>query len=137
MGGNGAESGFKDDGTPYGRDYGTEFRSLLEVDNIKFVKYNDSSATKAPLETRTKGRIYATIDANNDVKHITFYDNMGKRKSQIDLKGKTHYINGKKVLPHIHIGYKHDEKGTRQLTKSEQETVDKILKIWDNHKDGK
>ena len=83
MGGRGASSGISVDG----KKYGTEFRSVYESGNIKFIKYNDSSATKAPLETMTKGRVYATTSERDEVKYITYYDKNNLRFKQIDVSG--------------------------------------------------
>ncbi|MDO5734710.1 MAG: hypothetical protein Q4P08_06245 [Eubacteriales bacterium] len=113
-----------------GHIYGTEYGSVHQHEDIKFVKYNFSSNAKAPLETMTKGRIYATLDAKNNVKYITFYDRNNMKFKQIDVSGKPHYIDEKKVLPHVHVGYIHDEHDTRTLNRQEQKTVDRVLKIW-------
>lgn len=121
MGGRGASSGITDSG----KRYGTEFRTIAQAGNVKFIKNNDGSVT-APMDTRTRGRIYATLDKYNDVKHITFYDVNGERYKQIDVKGPKHI--GK--LPHNHLGYEHDEYGTRELSQKEQRKVNEILTIW-------
>lgn len=68
MGGRGSSSGMSDKG----KKYGTEYETLYQSGNIKYVKYN-GKATTAPMETMTNGRIYATVDGNNVVKHITYY----------------------------------------------------------------
>lgn len=60
MGGRGASSGM----SVKGKLYGTEYRSLLTVGNIKFIKKNDGNVT-APLETMTKGRVYVTLNNDN------------------------------------------------------------------------
>lgn len=44
MGGRGASSGASNKG----RKYGTEFTSLYQSGNIKFVRYNDSKSAKTP-----------------------------------------------------------------------------------------
>lgn len=63
MGGRGASSGMSEKGKPYG----SEFRTLLKAGNVKFVKQNAALNAKDPLETMTKGRVYATI--NDDGKN--------------------------------------------------------------------
>lgn len=128
MGGRGASSGM----SVKGKKYGTEYTTLLQVDNIKYVKYNDSNSVKAPMETMTKNRIYATIDSNNDVRYITFYDENGKRFKQIDVKGRPHIINGEPKLPHTHYGYEHDEYGTYELSAGETSLVEFVLSNWYN-----
>ena len=123
MGGRGASSGM----SAKGKKYGTEYRSLAEVGNIKFVKYNDSKSAKTPMETMTKGRVYATLNAENKVRAITLYSKSGKRVAQIDVDGKGHYVNGVKLeTPHIHLGYIHDENGTRRLNEYEKKLVKKV-----------
>ena len=132
MGGRGARFGVSEKGKPYG----TEYKSVLQVGRIKFVKQVDDrpkgkkplrpKSVTAPMETMTKGRIYVTIDAEGKPSMITFY-RKGKRTRQIDLD---HPHEG--IIPHTHKGYFHKEKGTRPLTKSELNIVDKVKKIWHN-----
>lgn len=128
MGGRGASSGVSDSGKPYGSEYNTVYQS----GNIKFVKQVNANNAKAPMETMTKGRIYVTLGKNNEPKSIILYSNDGLRERQIDITGKPHTINGKPLLPHTHKGYVHDENGTRDLTKDERKLVEKVKKIWKN-----
>ncbi|CDA74275.1 putative uncharacterized protein [Ruminococcus sp. CAG:579] len=123
MGGRGSSSGISDKG----KVYGTEYSTLYQSGNIKFVRYNDSTSAKTPMETMTKGRVYVTINAKDEVSSITYYDNTNKRKRQIDL---THAHNGKK--PHTHHGYIHDENGTTGLTVEEKKMIDKVKNEWYN-----
>ena len=58
MGGRGSSSGMSDSG----KKYGTEYTTLYQSGNIKFVRYKNGSAT-APVETMTKGRVYVTVNA--------------------------------------------------------------------------
>ena len=125
MGGRGSSSGISDKG----KVYGTEYHSVYQSGNIKFVKKNDGSAT-APMETMTKGRVYVTIGDNGLPRYISYYDKNNKRFQQIDIEGKPHRIDGKLTLPHTHSGYFHDEKGTRNLTSKEEKMVERIKKIW-------
>ena len=124
LGGRGATSGISNDG----KLYGTEFSTLMKVSNIKFVRYNDSKSAKTPMETMTKNRVYVTVNKDNELKSITYYDSVGKRKKSIDL---THKHNNKK--PHTHEGYNHAEKGTRGLLTHERKLVDYVYKIWYNN----
>ena len=126
MGGRGSSSGMSNRGKPYG----TEYTTLFQSENIKFVKYNDGSTT-APMETMTKNRVYATIDYKGEVKHISYYDKQNKRYKQIDLDH-YHKINGEKKKPHTHKGYIHDENGTRIPNKAEEKMIAKVLRIWNN-----
>lgn len=133
FGGRGASSGI----SANGKVYGTEFTTLYQNGNIKFIRYNDSTASKSPMETMTKGRVYATIDSDNEVKYVTYYNNKGKRIKQIDVTGRPHKINGKLVIPHTHKGYYHDEYGTKELSPREIKMVERVLKTWYNYTHGK
>lgn len=128
MGGRGASSGVSEKG----KKYGTEFRTLYKSGNIKFVKYNDSTAAKTPQETMTKGRVYVTVNNLNKPISITYYDRNNKRERQIDLE---HSHNGKQ--PHTHHGYNHDENGTTGLSAKERKMVDRVTELWYNHLNGK
>lgn len=126
MGGRGASSGVSAKGKPYG----SEFRTVYKDGNIKFVKANNRSVT-APLETMTKGRVYVTVNAADELKFISYYDNQNKRTKTIDLT-KPH----KGVLPHTHHGYEHFEndskKGFANLTTEEKAMVAMVRKLWYN-----
>lgn len=128
MGGRGASGGMSVKGKPYG----SEFRTLLKVGNIKFVKAVDG-AQKTPMETMTRGRIYVTLNKNNNIKSITYYDVKNKRTKQIDLD-RPH----DKVSPHTHHGYIHNEnnstKGYANLTTEEKKMVARVKRIWYNRR---
>ena len=66
MGGRGASSGRSNKG----KLYGTEYKTVHKVGNIKFVTQNEQGSQKAPMETMTKGRVYALIDKNKKVLSI-------------------------------------------------------------------
>lgn len=123
MGGRGASSGMSEKG----KKYGTEFSALLKVSNIKFVRYNDSTSSKTPQETMTRGRVYAVVNAKDKLTSITYYDTEGKRTKTIDLN---HRHDGKQ--PHVHHGYNHSEGGTTRLSKKEAALVDFVRKTWYN-----
>lgn len=127
MGGRGARSGVSAKGKPYG----SEYKSLYRVGNIKFVVPTDGQV-KAPLETMTNGRIYVTIGSDGNPRYISYYDKNNKKHKQIDIAGRPHIINGKSKLPHTHKGYIHDEKGTYMLSPREQKIVEYVRKIWYN-----
>lgn len=133
MGGRGASSGV----SIKGKKYGTEYTTLYQSGNIKFVRYNDSSSAKAPKETMTKGRIYVTINNKDEIKFINYYDKNGLNKKQIDVNGVSHSINGEKQSTHTHKGYIHSEKGTYKLNQKEEKMVDRVKKIWYNRNKGK
>lgn len=126
MGGRGASSGVSAKGKPYG----SEYHAVLKDGNIKFVKANNGSAT-APLETMTRGRVYVTVNAADELKFISYYDNQNKRIKTIDLT-KPH----KGVLPHTHHGYEHFEndsaKGFANLTTEEKKMVERVKRMWYN-----
>ncbi len=129
MGSRGASSGIAKNGKPYG----TEYRSILQVGRIKFVKYNDGGTGKAPMETMRKHRIYVTLGKHNNIRSIDFY-RRGKRIGQIDVSGNPHKINGKATIPHIHLGYFHQEiGGTRKLNDYEVGLVARVKRIWHNY----
>ncbi len=127
MGGRGASSGVSVKGKPYG----SEYTMLYQSGNIKFVRYNGSTAAKTPMETMTRGRVYVTVNSEDNLVAITYYDNANKRSKQIDLE-KAH----QGVSPHTHHGYGHNEndspKGFSNLTTEEKKMVERVRKIWYN-----
>lgn len=124
MGGRGASSGVSVKGKPYG----SEFRTILQADNVKFVKQNAAMNAKDPLETMTKGRIYATINDEDKINAISYYGDDGKRIETINLLHSHENFTGE----HTHIGYYHDEGGTRGLTDEEKKLVAFVKKAWYN-----
>lgn len=131
MGGRGASSGISNKGKPYGSEYTTVYQS----GNIKFLKQNGDSI-KAPMETMTKGRIYVTLGNDSNPKHITYYDKHDKRQKQIDLTH-THFVNGVTTNPHTHKGYFHNEKGDFIPSEKERKMIDRVLKTWHNKRNSK
>lgn len=128
MGGRGAASG----ASKSGRKYGTEYTTVYQSGNIKFVVSNSGSNT-APMETMSSGRIYVTVDKNtNQPKFISFYDENNKRSKQIDLQH-YHKIDGVPEKPHVHKGYEHNENGDFKLSETERKMVDSIMKTWYNN----
>lgn len=128
MGGRGASSGV----SVKGKRYGTEYKTVLQQGKVKFVKYNDAKNAKTPMETKTKGRIYVTLSDNDEIRSITLYSKKEKRIAQIDVSGRLHKVNGKYIIPHTHLGYFHDEYGTRKLNDYEKRLVARINKMWQN-----
>lgn len=125
MGGRGASSGISDKG----KKYGTEYTTLYQSGNIKFVRYNDSKAAKTPMETMTKGRVYVTVDYRDNLKSITYHDKHNKRLKQIDIDH-YHKVDGKPEKPHKHKGYLHNEKGDGTLSPKEKKLLDRVTKTW-------
>lgn len=126
MGGRGSSSGI----SKKGNTYGTQYKTLLISENIKFVQKNKRDS-ETLFETMTKGRVYVTV-GGNDLLQIIYYDNQNKRSKTIDL---THFH--KEMKPHTHHGYEHNErdsdKGASNLTPEEKRMVDRIKRIWYNH----
>lgn len=124
MGGRGASSGI----SARGNKYGSQYHTLMEQGNIKFVTKN-SRQSEALMETMTAGRVYATINGNT-VQRITFFDNENKRNKVIEIDKRT----GKW---HVHKGYFHAEKSDNahdQLTASDKKMLDKVLRLWNNRR---
>lgn len=126
MGGRGASSGVSDTGHIYGTDY----KTILQDGNIKFVT-KTSSNSETLMETMTNGRVYVNINNKNEIATIIYFDKNNKRSKQIDL---TH--PHKKLKPHTHHGYIHNEndskKGGAKLTTKEKKMVDRVTKLWYN-----
>ena len=127
MGGRGSSSGV----SVKGKAYGTEYTTLHESGNIKFVRYNDSNSSKTPIETMTNRRVYVTIDNRDNISAITYYDEENKRSKQIDLMHPH-----KNMIPHTHHGYLHNEndgaKGAANLTPKEKRMVESVTDKWYN-----
>lgn len=122
MGGRGAASGTGK------HPYGSEYKTVLQDGNIKFVKYRLADNAKAPLETQTKGRIYVTVNNDNELSFISYYDREGKRSKTIDL---LHAHDGKS--PHSHTGYEHGGKA-EDLTDDEKKLLARVRKAWYDNK---
>ena len=130
MGGRGSASGARrlNNGTII--PYGSEYHAVFEDGDIKFVIPNTINTT-APMDTMTKGRIYVTLDYKQEPKFITMYDDSGKRTLQIDLSGKSHWVNGEKLdPPHVHLGYNHDENGSRKPNSYEESLIERVNTLW-------
>ncbi len=110
-----------------GKLYGREYTTLLKSGNIKFVRYNDGTSAKSPMETMTKGRVYVTVNNQDIPTVISYYSTENKRMKSIDL---THEHYG--ISPHTHEGYIHDEGGTHRPDAKEQKMVERVLKLWYN-----
>ena len=104
--------------------YGSEYKTILQDGNIKFVKYRLADNAKAPLETQIKGRIYVTVNNDNELSFISYYDREGKRSKTIDL---LHAHDG--TSPHSHTGYEHDGKAA-DLTEDEKKLLARVRKAW-------
>lgn len=136
MGGRGAASGRGK------RKYGTEYRSVWEYDNIKFIRPN-FGRENTPLETmpdkirKPNGRVYVIIDKKNRPHAISFYDDeTGKRSMTLDFSGHNHPVSNDLILGknHVHHGYEHDEHGTTEMTPAERKYTARILRLWRQHR---
>ena len=125
MGGRGASSGLSEKGRFYGSDYHT----LYQNGNIKYVTKTSRNDSDSLMETMTKGRIYATVNGG-EVKGITLFDHNNRRAKFIEKDGRT----GKW---HAHYGYEHNEyslKEHEELTPSDRKLLDDVIKKWNNRK---
>lgn len=126
MGGRGAASGT----SAKGFEYGTEFKSLLRVDNIKFVQYQLKNEARIPEETMSSGRnrVYVIVNQQNVLKSITFYNKEGILRRQIDLD---HAHD--KQSPHVHaVKISANRREIVPLTKSDKAYIEKVRRIWNN-----
>ena len=120
MGGRGASSGMSDRGNKYGSQYHT----LHEVDNIKFVSKN-TRQSETLMETMTPGRIYVETGGNNLLRIIQFVDG-GKRNYVIERDKRTDKW-------HVHKGYEHTEDSEKHwdnLTTADKKLLAKVKRIW-------
>lgn len=126
MGGRGASSGISDKG----RKYGSEYNTILQEGNIKFVTKSDRTS-ETLMETMTPGRVYVTV-GGKDLLSIMYFDSDNKRVKSIDLDHPH-----KKMKPHTYHGYIHFEndgpKGAANLTTEEKKMVERVAKLWYNH----
>ena len=126
MGGRGASSGI----SKKGNKYGSQYHTVLESGNIKFVEKNFRQA-ETLMETMTEGRVYVTV-GGEDLLQVIYFDTENKRTKTIDLD---HAHKG--MDRHTHHGYYHNEndgpKGATNLTPKEKQMVDRITKLWYNH----
>ncbi|MCI1914636.1 MAG: hypothetical protein LKJ05_02755 [Bifidobacteriaceae bacterium] len=96
MGGRGASSAsdkeYSHDGKTF--KYGDEYETKFVSDGMKFIQQKDSKPTKAPIESQTPGRIYATLDNDRNpawqaknrpqsIHDLTFVGSDGRVSKQI------------------------------------------------------
>lgn len=132
MGGRGASSGVSNSENKGGggKEYGSQYKTLLTAGNIKFVQKNERNS-ETLFETQTNGRVYVTV-GGNDLLQITYFDRKNKRSKTVDL---THFHAN--MSPHAHHGYNHNEsdgpKGATGLSAEERKMVERVKKIWYDH----
>lgn len=122
MGGRGASSGMSDKGNKYGSQYHTVFES----ENIKFVNKNERTS-ETLMETMTKGRIYVEV-GGEDLLRIISFDENNKRNHVIERDKRSDEW-------HVHNGYFHWESGKAQhepLNDEDERLLDKVRKLWHN-----
>ena len=125
MGGRGSSSGMSVDknGNPKNK-YGSQYHTLHEVDNIKFVSKN-TRQSETLMETMTPGRIYVETGGNNLLRIIQFVDG-GKRNYVIERDKRTDRW-------HVHKGYEHTEDSEKHwdnLTTADKKLLAKVKRIW-------
>lgn len=123
MGGRGASSGKSNKGNSYGSQYHT----IIEIDNIKFVAKNNRQSEPL-METMTNGRIYVET-GGEDLLRIVFFDKNNKRNKVIERDKRTRKW-------HVHEGYFHAENSVEKhipLSDSDKAIVAKAEKVWHNH----
>lgn len=120
MGGRGSSSGFSTKGNPYG----SQYRALFEIDNIKFVsKVTRQSETL--METMTQGRIYVET-GGNDLLRIVQFDANNKRRYVIERDKRTDKW-------HVHKGYEHTEHSEKHwdhLTDDDEKLLARVKELW-------
>ena len=102
FGGRGASSGISEKGNAYG----TQYKILLEYENIKFV-------------TNAGKNYEALMDENNRRNRVIEFDKKNKQW-------------------HVHQGYLHSENSENQhdpLSISDVRLLEKVKKIWHNHRE--
>ena len=122
MGGRGASLGKSDRQNPYG----SQYHSVLQVENIKFVTKNKRQSEDL-METMTPGRVYVTV-GGNDLIRITFFDENNRRNKVIEKDKRTGEW-------HVHYGYEHNENSENHrdpLTEKDRALLDKVIELWKN-----
>ena len=101
---------------------------MWEFENITYVQRNPD-AKEALMETRTPGRIYATV-GGNDIIRITLFDSDNKRNKVIEKDKRSGEW-------HVHNGYNHweySEKRHNPLGSEDQKLLDKVNEAWKNRR---
>lgn len=122
MGGRGSSSGMSDKGRPYG----SQYHSLYEYKNVKFVS-NIGKNYEPLMETRTEGRVYVQVGGNDTIR-IVFMDGQNKRNKVIEQDKRSKEW-------HVHHGYFHTENSEKEhepLSAQDRQYLEKIKRIWHN-----
>ena len=122
MGGRGASSGISDKGN----EYCTQYETVLQVDNIKFVK-KQARESEPLMETMTEGRIYVHV-GGDDLLRIVFFDENNKRNRVLEREKRNNTW-------HVHEGYFHTEYGEEKHgtpTEEDEKIIAKVTEAWNN-----
>ena len=122
MGGRGASSGI----SKYGNPYGSQYHTVLQYENIKFVQKNNRQS-ETLMDTMTKGREYVEVGGNDLLRIITFGDN-NERNVVLERDKRT-------GVWHKHLGYLHAERGKEvhePLSDADKKHIEEIKRIWYN-----
>nr|DAT58419.1 MAG TPA: hypothetical protein [Caudoviricetes sp.] len=123
MGGRGSSSGI----SGKGRSYGSQYHTLYEYENIKFVS-NTGKNYEPLMETQTAGRVYVQV-GGKDIVRIVFMGDDAKRNKVIEQDKRSKEW-------HVHHGYFHtenSEKDHEPLTVQDRQYLEKVKRIWHNH----
>jgi len=136
MGSRGSSSGVSDTGKPYGSEYHTVF----QMGNIKFVQANDTNHDRPPDETMTKGRVYAYLNKDGVLKSVVYFDENNKKFKTVEIVGPEHIVSGHReqtkpyrTSQHTHFGYIHDEKGTDSHSPKEKKMIERVTRALKYH----
>lgn len=124
MGGRGASSGISEKG----KLYGSQYHTVLEHENIKFVT-NSIKNYEPLLETMTNGRTYVQV-GGEDIIRVAFMDRDNKRYKVIEKDKKNKEW-------HVHHGYFHTEQSEQMhepLNQRDKDFLDKVSRIWHNRR---
>lgn len=124
MGGRGASSGISEKGNKYG----SQYKTLLEHENIKFVS-NTGKNYEPLMETMTDGRVYVQV-GGEDILRIVQMGQDNRRNKVIEF-------DKKKKQWHVHHGYLHAENSEKlhdPLSKADEKLLEKVKKLWHTHK---
>jgi len=115
--------------------YDKGYKTILLLDNIKFVINEISKAVVLPRENYSKHKniIYVVVDEKtNLLKSIIFFGEDKIRNRIIDLD---HIHLGE--IPHVHEGPPHNHSLTRiSLTKKDKYYITRVKNIWKEHING-
>ena len=123
MGGRGARGGF----SKQYNEYGTQYHTVTQAGNIKFVEKNFRQAEHL-METMTKGRVYVQVGGDKLLR-VVFFDKHNKRDRVLE------YDKRHKEW-HVHTGYFHKENSILEhepLTREDKIILERIKKKWHNY----